>query len=127
MKKILVVDDDPTLRKLVSETLIREGYEVTTAKDGIDAMVSLKKERPDLLVLDVMMPEVNGYDVCHNIKFDEKYKDIPILLFTTREQELDPRLCGVMGIGYLNKTSSPTDVIAIVRQMLSTDQSTLGN
>jgi DNA-binding response OmpR family regulator len=119
MKKILVVDDDPTLRKLVSETLKREGYEVTVAKDGIDAMVSLKQARPDLMVLDVMMPEVNGYDVCHNIKFDDKYKDIPILLFTTRDQELDPRLAGLMGIGYLNKTCAPSEVVLMVQKMLA--------
>lgn len=118
MKKILVVDDDPTLRKIVSETLRREGYEVSVAKDGIDAMVLLKQDKPDLLVLDVMMPELNGYDVCQNLKFNEKYKDIPILLFTTREQEIDPRISGMMGIGYLNKTSSPGEVIATVQKML---------
>ena len=102
-KKILVVDDDPVIVKLVEELLLSHGYEVATAKDGLDCMVFLQKEKPALIVLDIMMPEINGYDVCHNIKFNSDFKEIPILILTTRDQELDPRIGQMIGIEYLQK------------------------
>lgn len=118
MKKILVVDDDPTVRKLVSEVLQRAGYKVTIAKDGIDAMVTIRRDKPDLMILDIMMPEFNGYDVCHSLKFDPKFKDLPIILLTAREQELDPRLGDLMGIEYLHKSCAPLELIQKVEQTI---------
>ena len=111
MKKILVVDDDPTVQKSVSEVLKRRGFDVTVAKDGIDAMVAIKQSKPDVLILDIMMPNFNGYDVCHSLKFDPKFKDLPIIILTAREQELDPRLGNLMGIGYLHKSSTPQELV----------------
>ena len=102
-KKILVVDDDPTVTKLLTGILGHKGYEVVTASDGLDAMVAVKNHRPHLILLDIMMPELNGYDVCRNLKFDSQYKDIPIIILTSREQELDPRIGQMMGIDYLPK------------------------
>jgi two-component system OmpR family response regulator len=120
MKKILVVDDDPTVRKLVGEVLTREGYAVALAPDGIDAMLTLKKEKIDLLVLDVMMPELDGYEVCQKLKFDPKFKDLPIILMTSRDQELDPRLGVLMGIEYLHKSSAPQELVDMVARVLKT-------
>ena len=117
-QKILVVDDDPTIQKLISSTLSRAGYETVVAKDGLDAMVLLKKEKPALIVLDIMMPELNGYDVCHQVKFDPGLKDVPIILLTARDQELDPRIGGLMGIDYMHKSSHPSDLIARIHQVL---------
>ena len=119
MAHILIVDDDPVVQKLMGEVLKREGHSVHFAKDGIDAMVALKQKRPDILVLDVMMPEMNGYDVCHNIKFDPEYKTIPVLIITSREQELDPRLGMLMGVEYMHKSCMPKDLVDKVRQMLA--------
>lgn len=119
MRKILVVDDDPTIQKLVSSILSAEGYEVSIAKDGIDAMVLLRKEKPDLLVLDIMMPEFNGYDVCHAIKFDKDLKDLPIIILTQREKELDSRLSALMGIEYFQKPVPVKELLAKVAQMLA--------
>lgn len=102
-KKVLVVDDDPVVIRLVKEILKNIGYEVETAKDGIDAMVLVQKEKPDLIVLDIMMPELNGYDVLRTLKFTDEYKEIPVLLLTAREQELDRRIGEMMGIDYLQK------------------------
>ncbi|NTV29725.1 MAG: response regulator [Candidatus Omnitrophica bacterium] len=118
-KKILVVDDDPTVRKLSSEVLKHEGYEVLIAQDGIDAMVMIRQEKPDLLLLDVVMPEFNGYEVCHSLKFDPKFKDLPIIILTVREQELDPRLGNLMGIEYLHKPCSSQELLRKVQQTLS--------
>ncbi|MBF0594786.1 MAG: response regulator [Candidatus Omnitrophica bacterium] len=122
MAHILICDDDPTIQKLVSEFLKRDGHQVTQAKDGIDALVILKKEKPDLLVLDVMMPEINGYDVCHNIKFDAHLKDLPIIILTSRDQELDPRLGALMGIDYMHKSCSPKDLVAKIKSILAAKQ-----
>ena len=103
VKKVLVVDDDPVVIRLVKELLKTQGYLVETAKDGIDAMVVVKKEKPDLIVLDIMMPELNGYDVLRTLKFTDEFKDIPVLLLTAREQELDKRIGEMMGIDYIQK------------------------
>src|SRR5580698_1405684 len=103
MKKILVVDDDKAVTALLDSLLSSHGYTVLVANDGLDGMVQVKKNIPDLIVLDVMMPEINGYDVCSNLKFDEKLKHIPIIVLTSREQELDPRIGQLMGISYMHK------------------------
>ena len=103
VKKVLVVDDDPVVVRLVKEFLKAQGHAVETAKDGIDAMILVKKEIPDLIVLDIMMPELNGYDVLRTLKFTDEYKEIPVLLLTSREQELDKRIGEMMGIDYLQK------------------------
>jgi twitching motility two-component system response regulator PilH len=118
MPKILVVDDEPTVRKLISELLTREGYTVTVAKDGIDAMVLLNKELPDLLVLDVMMPEFNGYDVCFHLKTRPETKNLSIIILTSRDQEIDPRLGTLMGIEYLHKSVRPKELLGMVRKLL---------
>ena len=119
MARVMLCDDDPTVQKLVGEFLRREGHEVIVVKDGIDALVMLKKDRPDLLILDVMMPEVNGYDVCHNIKFDARLKGMPVLLLTSREQELDPRLGALMGIDYMHKSASSKDLMEKIGRILA--------
>ena len=116
--KILVVDDDPTIRKLLSELLTREGFEVIVAKDGIDAMVLLNRELPDLLVLDVMMPDFNGYDVCYHLKTRPATKNLSIIILTSRDQELDPRLGALMGVEYLHKSAQPKQLLAMVRRIL---------
>ena len=91
-KKILVVDDDNSVTTLLQGLLSSHGYQVLVAGDGLECMVQVRKHIPDLIVLDIMMPEINGYDVCSNLKFDERFKEIPILVLTSREQELDPRI-----------------------------------
>lgn len=81
-KLILVVDDDPDLVTAVSMKLESENYRVATAYDGVEAWERIKEERPELIVLDVMMPEKDGYKVCDEIKSDPQYKDIMVVLLT---------------------------------------------
>ncbi len=109
-KTILIVDDDPITTKLLYESLSREGFCLATAKDGLDAMVYLKHQKPDLMILDIMMPELNGYEVCQYVKLNERLKSLPILLFTVRERELSLELLKMAGIEYLHK-SVPVRVI----------------
>ena len=102
-KKILVVDDDKAVITLLEGLLSSQGYKVSAANDGLDAMVQVRNNIPDLIILDIMMPELNGYDVCSNLKFDERFKHIPIIILTSREQELDPRISQLMGSSYMHK------------------------
>lgn len=118
VKKVLVVDDDPVLLRLVKEILKIQGFSVETAKDGIDAMVMVKKDKPDLIILDIIMPELNGYDVLRALKFSDEFKHIPVLLLTAREQELDKRIGDMMGIGYLQKPVQRDSFLEKVNMML---------
>ena len=102
-KKILVVDDDSALTTLLDGLLSGQGYNVLVAHDGLDGMVQVRKNVPDLIILDIMMPEINGYDVCRDLKFDVRFKHIPIIVVTSRDQELDPRIGQLMGIDYMHK------------------------
>jgi two-component system alkaline phosphatase synthesis response regulator PhoP len=81
-KKILIVDDDPDLVEAVSTILESKGYAVSTAYDGVEGLKKARTENPDLIVLDVMMPNKDGYAVCKELKADKQYSSIPILLLT---------------------------------------------
>ena len=81
-KYILVVDDDPDLVESVSMKLESENFRVTKAYDGIEAMDRIKEDRPALIILDVMMPRKNGYELCDELKASDQYKDIAIVLLT---------------------------------------------
>ena len=83
--------------------LSKQGYSVLVSHDGLDGMVQVKKHVPDLIILDIMMAEMNGYDVCRDLKFDARFKHIPIIVMTSRDQELDARIGQLMGIDYMRK------------------------
>ena len=118
MTKILLVDDDPVIRKLLSGILEHEGYEVAMAPDGMEAMVQIRKDRPHVVILDVIMPEVNGYDVCRSIKFDPQLKNIPIILLTSRDEEIDKPILKLMGIDYLHKTCKPQELLEKIKNLM---------
>ena len=81
-KRILVVDDEPDFAEIVRGNLEREGYEVEVAYDGVEGWQKVVANPPDAIVLDVMMPEKDGYKLCSELKHDEKYQDIPVVLLT---------------------------------------------
>lgn len=88
-KRILVVDDEVDLVETVRFSLELEGYEVLTAYNGEEALNQARKESPELILLDLMLPKLDGYKVCRLLKFDERYKHIPILMLTAKTQEKD--------------------------------------
>ena len=92
-KKILLVDDEPDLVETVRFPLEMEGYQVLVAHDGEEGLNQARWESPDLIILDLMLPKLDGYKVCRLLKFDERYKHIPILMLTAKAQEKD-RLLG---------------------------------
>ncbi|MBU1052470.1 MAG: response regulator [Proteobacteria bacterium] len=81
-KRILLVDDEPDFSMIVKKNLEKEGFDVELAYDGAEGLAKVKENPPDAIVLDVMMPEVDGYQVCSELKSDKKYSDIPIVLLT---------------------------------------------
>ncbi|MGQ9569419.1 MAG: response regulator transcription factor [Thermodesulfovibrionales bacterium] len=88
-KKILVVDDELDLIETIRFQLETEGFNVISAYNGEDALNLARTENPDLILLDIMLPKLDGYKVCRLLKFDEKYKNIPIIMLTARAQEKD--------------------------------------
>ncbi len=118
-KKILVVDDDKAVTALLQKLFADLGYRVITAHDGLDAMLQVKNHALDLIVLDIMMPELNGYDVCSHLKFDDKFKHIPIIVLTSRSEELDPRIGRLMGISYLQKPIDSQALLCMVQKALN--------
>jgi DNA-binding response OmpR family regulator len=91
--KILVVDDDPDILDAIALILQSQGYEVVTARDGIEGLANLKAEQPDLMILDLMMPKMDGFAVCKELQDPRwsKYKDIPILILTSVREEASRR------------------------------------
>jgi len=81
-KLILVVDDEPDFVSIVRKNLEKEGFDVQVAYDGVEGLEKVRQTPPDLIVLDVMMPEKDGYEMCSELKSDEKYADIPVLMLT---------------------------------------------
>ena len=81
-KRILVIDDEPDFAAIVQTNLRNEGFDVDVAYDGVEGLEKVKANPPDCIVLDVMMPEKDGYEVCSELKGDEKYQDIPIIMLT---------------------------------------------
>jgi DNA-binding response OmpR family regulator len=91
--KILVVDDDPDILEAVTMILESQGYEVVTARDGVEGLANLKAENPDLLILDLLMPKMDGFAVCKELQDPRwsKYRDIPILILTSVREEASRR------------------------------------
>ena len=119
--RLLLVDDEVDLVEMVKIRLEASGYQVLTAFDGQEALDKARKEKPDLIILDLMLPKLDGYKVCRMLKFDEKYKNIPILMFTARAQEQDKKLGQEVGAdAYLTKPFEPDALIAKIREFLKT-------
>ena len=119
VNKILVVDDEPTIRELAQIILQDEGYSVITAENGVDAIQKVRDEIPDLVLLDIVMPGMNGFEVCRILKTEAKAKFIPIVMFTVLGRDTDMKFAKESGCdGYFLKPFSPEDLIAEVKNRL---------
>ena len=117
--KILIVDDEPDVVTVVQGRLVSAGYEVTVMADGQQALECVKKHPPDLMVLDVMLPTLNGYEVCTMIKQDIRYRAIPVVMLTARTEEKDVRLgreCGADA--YLLKPFQANELMQTIQTLL---------
>src|SRR5690242_8278692 len=119
-KKILAVDDERHIVRLVEVNLQRAGYEVVTAYDGREALEKVKSESPDLVVLDVMMPYMDGFEVLKNLKADPTTAEIPVIMLTAKAQDADVFRGWQSGVDcYLTKPFNPMELIAFVKRIFS--------
>jgi two-component system alkaline phosphatase synthesis response regulator PhoP len=118
-KKIMVVDDEPYIARVIKFKLEQEGYTVISANDGITGLNKIKEEKPDLVLLDVMMPGMSGYEVCQKIKGDAELAGIPVVILTAKGQERDREQGFSMGASdYITKPFSPNRLLELVKSII---------
>jgi twitching motility two-component system response regulator PilH len=116
---ILVVDDSPTEQKLVVSALLSQGFKIITAADGDEALAKITVEKPKLVVLDVVMPKKNGYQVCRALKTGEATKDIKVVLLTSKDQESDKFWGMKQGAdAYMTKPFKSEDLVTQVHKLI---------
>ena len=117
--KILVVDDEEDVVTFIKRALTMEGMEVVTAFDGLSALDTALEKEPDLIILDIMMPIMNGYEVCARLRLEDKTKNIPIILLSsayTTDTVRQAKVAG--GSGYVAKPFTPAELVGEIRKLL---------
>ncbi|MDQ1351533.1 MAG: DNA-binding response regulator [Acidobacteriota bacterium] len=118
-KRVFIVEDEPDILELIALNLKKAGYEVDKFSEAGPMLAMLKKKVPDLLILDLMLPDHDGLDVCKTLKNDKKYPDFPIIMVTARTEELDVVLGLELGADdYISKPFSPRELVARVKAVL---------
>ena len=116
---VLVIDDSPTITKVVQLVLTKAGYQVQTAADGEQGLTSVRAQRPDLILLDFVMPRMNGYQFCRELVADAMLRDIPVILMSAKGDQVGERFVKVMGIvDYITKPFSPEAITAVVQHTI---------
>ncbi|MDQ4142496.1 MAG: response regulator [Actinomycetota bacterium] len=119
-KRVLICDDDPVILRLIQVNLELEGFEVLLAHDGANAIEIATAEHPDLVVLDIMMPRLDGYQTCERLKAEASTKDIPVVFLSAKAQESDIEKGRKYGVAdYLTKPFDPDDLVEVVQRLLS--------
>jgi len=117
---VMVVDDSLTVRRITSKLLTREGFEVLTARDGVDALELLETEMPDVILLDIEMPRMDGFEFTKNIKANDRTAGIPIVMITSRTAEKHRNLAKDLGVDlYLGKPFQEDELLRHLREMLA--------
>ena len=118
MERILIVDDDPDIQRLVSYNLTQAGFEVATAETGRKALEAVQKHPPDLIILDLMLPDVDGIEVCRTLRQRENSRRIPIVMLTARGGEIDRVIGFELGADdYVMKPFSPRELVLRVKSI----------
>jgi twitching motility two-component system response regulator PilG len=119
--RVLLVDDSRVVRKIVEMTLWRERIEVVSATDGLGALTAVRDTQPDLMLLDILLPRMDGYQVCHVVRHHQDYRDLPILLLSGKDSVVDRvrgRLAG--STDYISKPFEPAELVWTVKRYLAT-------
>lgn len=117
--KILIVDDEPSIRQLVRFNLEKEGFSCLEAEDGLTCLEIVRREKPDLIVLDIMLPGQDGFEVCRTLKAQPATAGIPIVMLTAKAEEIDTILGLEMGADdYMTKPFSPRELVARIKAVL---------
>jgi len=128
MKKVLVVDDDVDIRKVVSKLVEKSGYEAIEAKNGVEGMGKVREDKPDLIILDMLMPKESGVRMYHELKTEESLKDIPVIVLSAipkksflRSQKVLDEFAGQSvpePEAYIEKPEEPVELIALMKKIL---------
>ena len=120
MKKILIADDDRALAKLIETLLNNAGYETKIANEGATTLRLIKEFKPDLVILDIMMPIIDGYHICKTLSEDPEYSPAPkIIVLTVRKEEWDRRISHFAGADvFISKPFEPSDLLNKIRQLI---------
>ena len=119
MSTVLVVEDSHAQRAMISDLLKESGLKVTVATDGVEALEQILQACPDLVLLDIVMPRMNGYEVCRRLKADPKTQNVPVVMCSSKGEEFD-RYWGMKqgADAYIAKPFQPTELIGTVKQLL---------
>jgi len=113
---VLLIEDEPNIIEAIRFILSRDGWRVDTHSDGLTALDAVRARRPDLVVLDVMLPNRSGYDILHDLREDPEFKELPVLMLTARGQKKDRELAEKLGASsFMTKPFSNGEVLATVR------------
>ena len=120
IRSILIVDDSVTVRKVTSRLMERQGWEVLTAKDGVDALEQLQENDPDIMLLDIEMPKLDGFGVLRAVRQDERIKDLPIIMITSRTGEKHKQEALGLGVNrYIGKPYLEANLVSTIDEILS--------
>ena len=118
-KKILVIEDDPSTLRLIKYTLQQEGYQVLTAPNGLEGLRTAKNEEPDLIILDVLLPGIDGYEICHRLRAEPQTAQLPILMVSGKAREIDKATGLKMGADdYITKPWHRPELLTKIAVML---------
>ncbi|MCK9379639.1 MAG: response regulator [Sulfuritalea sp.] len=118
-KKILIADDEPNIVISLEFLLKREGYDVAVAHDGVEALARVRAERPDMAILDVMMPQRNGFEVCQDLRQDPEFKDLRIMMLTAKGRDTEVSKGLALGADvYMTKPFSTRELLAKVKALI---------
>lgn len=121
-KSVLLAEDEPNIVESISFLLKREGFEVVVTGDGRTALETAIAEKPDVMVLDLMLPEMDGYEVLRNLRANEDVKDLPVLMLTAKGQKIDRETALECGADlFMTKPFSNADIIAAVNSLVNDD------
>ena len=117
--KILIIEDDISTSQFLSYTMEHEGYQAIIALDGIDGLKKALAEKPDLIILDIMLPGLDGFELCHRLRAYAPAADIPVLMLSAKAQDVDKSAAFKMGANcYIVKPADPAKIVDVVKNML---------
>lgn len=119
MKAVLLVEDSPVQQEMISGLLKDNGWQVIVAGDGLEAFEQIQKSSPDLIVLDIVMPGMNGYEICRRLKADPNLKNVPVVMCSSKGEEFD-RYWGMKqgADAYIAKPFQPVELVGTIRNLL---------
>jgi two-component system, OmpR family, alkaline phosphatase synthesis response regulator PhoP len=122
--KVLIIEDDPATTRLVDYSLRHHGYQVIAAANGLEGIRKAQSEHPDLVILDVMLPGMDGFEICHRLRTEPTTSKIKILMFSAKTQDADRETGMKVGADdYLTKPAAPAEIVARVEKLLAVNSS----